>query len=93
LKITSWRTMGKKKTKKTPKSYDVQVKQTYFWANQGQPIPCPLQNLIHVSLAKLHFQDFLNRNSPRAHMESEISVLGVAGKLGKNPVHKCQNLK
>jgi hypothetical protein len=30
----------------------VQVKQTYFCANQGQPTPCPLQNLIHVSLAK-----------------------------------------
>jgi hypothetical protein len=28
----------------------VQVKQTYFWANQGQPSPCPLQNLIHVFL-------------------------------------------
>jgi hypothetical protein len=31
LKITSSRTRGKKKTKKAPKSYDVQVKQTYFW--------------------------------------------------------------
>jgi hypothetical protein len=30
----------------------VQVKQTYFWANQGQPTPCPFQNLIHVSLAE-----------------------------------------
>jgi hypothetical protein len=29
----------KKKTKKAPKSYDVQVKKTYFWANQGQPTP------------------------------------------------------
>jgi hypothetical protein len=35
LRITSWRTMGEK----APKSYDVQVKQTYFWANQGQPPP------------------------------------------------------
>ena len=51
LKITSWRTMGGG-TNKTPKSYDVQVKQSYFWANQGQPIPCPLQNLIHVSLVE-----------------------------------------
>jgi hypothetical protein len=31
--------MEEKKTKKAPKSYDVQVKQTYFWANQGQPTP------------------------------------------------------
>jgi hypothetical protein len=44
--------MGKKKTKKAPKSYDVQIKQTYFWENQGQPTPCPLQNLIHMSLAE-----------------------------------------
>jgi hypothetical protein len=45
--------MGKKKkTKKTPKSYDVQVKQTYFWAYQRQPTPCPIQNLIHVSLVE-----------------------------------------
>jgi len=90
--------MGKKKTKKAPKSYDVQVKQTYFWENQGQLIPCPLQNEVHVYLVesptkiekKLHFQDFFNRNSPRAHTESEISVLGVAGRLGKNLVHECQ---
>jgi hypothetical protein len=41
-----------KKTKKAPKSYDVQRKQTYFWENQGQPTPYPLQNLIHVSLAE-----------------------------------------
>jgi hypothetical protein len=44
--------MGKKKTKKTPKSYDVHVKQTYFLTNQGQPTPYPLQNLIDVSLAE-----------------------------------------
>jgi hypothetical protein len=44
--------MEEKKTKKAPKSYDVQVKQTSFWANQGQPTACPLQNLIHVFLAK-----------------------------------------
>jgi hypothetical protein len=35
LKITSYETIEKKKTKETPKSYDVQVKQTYFCANQG----------------------------------------------------------
>jgi hypothetical protein len=27
----------------------VEVKQNYFWANKGQPTPCPLQNLIHMS--------------------------------------------
>jgi hypothetical protein len=34
LKIISWRPMAKKK-KKTPKSYDMWIKQTYFLANQG----------------------------------------------------------
>jgi hypothetical protein len=42
----------KKKTKKALRSYDVLVKQTYFWGNQGQPTPCPLQNLIHVFLVE-----------------------------------------
>jgi hypothetical protein len=42
----------KKKRLKIPKFYDVRVKQTYFWANQGQPTSCPLQNLIHVFLAE-----------------------------------------
>jgi hypothetical protein len=89
---------GRKKTKKSPKSYDVQVKQTYFWANQGQPTPYPLQNLIHVSLTESPmkieenciFRTFLNKNSPRAHTESELGVLGVPGKLGKNLVHGCK---
>jgi hypothetical protein len=44
-------------------------------------------------LKKLHFQDFSNKNSPRAHMESELSVFGVAKKLGKNPDHKRQKIK
>jgi hypothetical protein len=35
LKFTSWKSMGGKKTKKIPKSYDVGVKQTCFWTNQG----------------------------------------------------------
>jgi hypothetical protein len=43
--------MGGKETLKAPKSYDMQVKQT-FWANQRQPTPCPLKNLINVYLAK-----------------------------------------
>jgi hypothetical protein len=31
----------------------------------------------------------LNKNSPWAHTELELSVFGVAGKLGENPVHGC----
>jgi hypothetical protein len=65
----------------------VQVKQTYFWANKGQPTPCPLQI---GTPRKLHFHDFFNKNLVHAYTESELSVLGVAGKLGENPVHECQ---
>jgi hypothetical protein len=76
-------------------------KQTYFWANLGQPTPCPLQNLIHVSLdespTKIEenriFRALLNKNLPRAHTESELSMLGVPEKLGKNPVDLFQNKK
>jgi hypothetical protein len=42
LKVTSWRTIGGKETKKAPNSYDVWIKQTYFWANKRLPIPCSL---------------------------------------------------
>jgi hypothetical protein len=41
FKITSWRTMGEKKTKKAPKSYDVQVKQTYFLGKSRIAHPLP----------------------------------------------------
>jgi hypothetical protein len=30
----------------------MRIKQTYFCAYQGQPTPCPVQNLIHVSLTE-----------------------------------------
>jgi hypothetical protein len=41
-----------KKTRKTPNSYDVPVKQTHFWTNQGQPTLYLLQNMIHVFLVE-----------------------------------------
>jgi hypothetical protein len=34
----------------------------------------------------LHFEEFLNKNSPKAHIESELSVFGVA----ENLVHMCK---
>jgi hypothetical protein len=40
--------MKNKNTKRTPKTYDAWVKQTYLWAIEGQPTPCPLQNVIDV---------------------------------------------
>jgi hypothetical protein len=54
----------------------------------GYPrFPCPLQNLIHVSLVESP-----TKISPRAHTELEFSVFGVAGKLGKNLVHGRQKI-
>jgi hypothetical protein len=52
--------------------------------------PCALRWKPHKNWRKLHFQGFLNKNSPWIHTELESSVLGVVGKLGKNPVHGCQ---
>jgi hypothetical protein len=43
--------MGRK-NKKTPKSYNVWIKQIFFGENQGQPTPWPIQKLIHVSLVE-----------------------------------------
>jgi hypothetical protein len=39
------------------------------------------------------FRALLNKNLPRAHTESELSMLGVPEKLGKNPVDLFQNKK
>jgi hypothetical protein len=41
-------------------------------------------------LKKIAFLGLLNKNSPWVHIELELDVLGVAGKLGKNPVHRCK---
>jgi hypothetical protein len=33
-----------------------------------------------------------NKNSPRAHMESELGILGVHGKLVKYVVHSSERI-
>jgi hypothetical protein len=38
----------------------------------------------------LQFQGFLNKNSPQAHMDLELSVFDVAIKLGENIDHLCK---
>jgi hypothetical protein len=64
---------------------------------KGSPPPGPLQNLILCpslrtpqKLKKIILQGLLNKNSPWAHIESELSVFDVAGKLGENLTHACK---
>jgi hypothetical protein len=39
---------------------------------------------------KMSLIPIFNKNSPRAHMESELDVLGVHGKLVKYVVHSSK---
>jgi hypothetical protein len=58
----------------------------------------PLGNFNHMAACrssientrKLCLQLVLNKNSPWIHMESELNVLGIAGKLVKYVVHLCK---
>jgi hypothetical protein len=38
------------KGKKAPKSYDVGIRQIYFWVSKGLPTPFTLQHLLHMSI-------------------------------------------
>jgi hypothetical protein len=63
----------------------------------------PLGSFSHMAACKSSLENtgkmslipVFNKNSPRAHMESELNVLGVHGKLVKYVVHLCKrkNLK
>jgi hypothetical protein len=63
LKITTWRNMGKKE--KTSKSYDVWVKQTYFWSNKRLPtskfVACVLSSKSTKIEENCIFKGFLNK--------------------------------
>jgi hypothetical protein len=47
-----------------------------------------LENTLKMSLILV-----FNKNSPRAHMESELGVLGIHGKLVKYVVHSSKRKK
>ena len=51
---------------------------------------CPLLRTPQ-KLKKIILQGLLNKNSLWAHIESELSVFDVAGKLGENLNHACKN--
>jgi hypothetical protein len=91
LKVTSCRTMSKKKVKKSEKPRFYGQNKLFFENPAFQPlgnfshmVACrsPLENTLKMSLILV-----FNKDSPRAHTESELGVLGVHGKLVKYVVH------
>jgi hypothetical protein len=73
------------------KSEILWAKKTFFW----HPALEPLGNFSHMAThrgsskntRKLKLQSILNKNSPRAHMETEFDIFGVSRKLVKFLVH------
>jgi hypothetical protein len=41
---------------------------------------------------KMNLIPVLNKTSPRAHMESELGMLGIPGKLAKYVVHSSKKI-
>jgi hypothetical protein len=52
-------------------------------------------SLENIRIIKMNLKPILNKTSPRAHMESELDVLGVLGKLVKYVIHlsRRKNIK
>jgi hypothetical protein len=84
---------GKNGLKKTPKSYNLWVKQTYFWENQGQPTPAPFkiqsmcpylrasQKLKKVAFSRVFEQKFTT-DSYRVRIEHVWCCWKAWGKFG-----------
>jgi hypothetical protein len=91
LKVVSCRTMSKKKKWKTKILW---AKQTIF----ENPALQPLGSFSHMAACRSSLENtwkmnlilVFNKNSPRAHTESEMGVLGVHGKLVKYVVHSSK---
>jgi hypothetical protein len=70
-------------------------KTNYFVENPGLQ---PLGNSSHMAACrsslentgKMSLRHVFNKNSPQAHTESELGVLGVHGKLAKYVVHSTK---
>jgi hypothetical protein len=99
FKVTSCRTMSKKKSEKKWKTTILWAKQTIF----ENPALQPLGSFSHMAACRSSLENIgkmslilvFNKNSPRAHMESELDMLGVHGKLVNYVVHssKIKNWK
>jgi hypothetical protein len=91
LKVTSCRTMSQKKSEK-PRFYG---KNKLFFEN---PALQPLGSFSHMAACRSSLENtrkmslilVFNKNLRRGHMESELDVLGVYGKLVKYVVHSSK---
>jgi hypothetical protein len=85
---------GKKKVKKSEKPRFYGQNKLFF----ENPALQPLGSFSHMAACRSSLENtwkmslilVFNKNSPRAHMESELGVLGVHGKLVKYVVHLCK---
>jgi hypothetical protein len=92
LKVTSYRTMSKKKKVKKSEKPRFYGQNKLFFEN---PALQPLGSFSHMAACrsssentgKMSFILVFNKNSPRAHTESELDVLAIHGKLVKYVVH------
>jgi hypothetical protein len=83
--------MNKEKGWKKVKNQDSMGKTTFFLA----PCPSTLGQFSHIAAChsssentrQMNLKPILNKTSPWAHMESELDILGVSGKLVKYVVH------
>jgi hypothetical protein len=88
LKVTSSKTMSKRKKWRKAKNQDFIGKTNYFLRTLPfSPWACrsSLENTGKMSLILV-----FNKNSPQAHTASELGVLGVHGKLLKYVVHSSK---
>jgi hypothetical protein len=94
LKVTSCKIMRKKKVKKSEKPRFYGQNKLFF----ENPALQPLGSFSHMAACRSSLENtgkmslilVFNKNSPRAHTESELGVLGVHGKLVKYVVHSSK---
>jgi hypothetical protein len=92
LKVTSCKTMSKKKKVKKSEKPRFYEQNKLFFEN---PALQPLGSFSHMAACRSSLENIekwslilvFNKNSPRAHMESELDVLGIYRKLVKYVVH------
>jgi hypothetical protein len=98
LKVTSCRTMSKKKEVKKREKPRFYGQNKLFFEN---PALQPLGSSSHMAACRSSLENtgkmslilVFNKNSPRAHTVSELGVLGVHGKLVKYVVHSSKRKK
>jgi hypothetical protein len=88
---------NKKKVKKSEKPRFYGQNKLFF----ENPALQPLGNFSHMAACRSSLENIgkmslilvFNKSLPRAHMESELGVLGVHGKLAKYVVHSSKRKK